>query len=319
MRYQEAISSLKYKRETKFILIGQETFLKEYFIKIARLTYPDYEYQSFYADDSEELTSFIFSESLFSNNLMVIRALNKLNTENLIDFIPSFNGLIIFALPEKTDMKSRPMTEIMGKVQPVECHKLKEYGNDYPLWIISKCDGAGYTLKDEAENIIYSRIGSDMFMIANELNKLFLLKGPSKEIYPQDVLNSVSTVSVKSPFDIIDSLIKKDIKGALENFESYSRVQDTFKDLLSFIGISIEKMYRMLLLKETKIESDDIAEIVGIPRFLVKTKYLPRAMALGKNFLSSKLNELCDLDASIRIFKGPKKILVEKFIINFNS
>ena len=73
----------------------------------------------------------------------------------------------------------------------------------------------------------------------------------------------------------------------------------------------------MILLRDRKHSIDSIADILGIPKFLVGNKYLPPALTLGKSFLNKQLERLCELDLKVRSFKGCKKILVEQFIYKF--
>jgi DNA polymerase III delta subunit len=75
----------------------------------------------------------------------------------------------------------------------------------------------------------------------------------------------------------------------------------------------------MLLLREQKFEVDDIADIVGIPRVLMKLRYMPRALTMGKETIASKIDAVCNLDVQLRSFKGDKKLLVERFIMSFSN
>ena len=62
---------------------------------------------------------------------------------------------------------------------------------------------------------------------------------------------------------------------------------------------------------------DNISDLVGIPRFIVKTRYLSKIQGLGKAFIASKLEALCLIDTQLRLFKGDKRILLERFIFSF--
>lgn len=106
---------------------------------------------------------------------------------------------------------------------------------------------------------------------------------------------------------------------ALEIFNRYTRNQNTFIDIIGFLYVYFEKVYRMLLLKEEGMEENDIADIIGIPKFLVKTRYLPKASLFGKNNIANKINSLCDLDVKIRLFRGSRRILFERFIYGFEK
>jgi DNA polymerase-3 subunit delta len=176
----------------------------------------------------------------------------------------------------------------------------------------------GHKMQDSADSALFSRIGPSLPSLSQELEKLFLVK-QDQEITTQDVEKYVSLTSSSTAYELLDALLRRDIKSALQRFESYSRMQDNFIEIIYFIGMYMEKMYRMLLLKEEKMDAKDIAEILGIPLFLVRTKYLPRVTGLGKAFISSKIDDICRLDVQVRIFKGDKKILFDQFILKFSQ
>jgi DNA polymerase III delta subunit len=116
-----------------------------------------------------------------------------------------------------------------------------------------------------------------------------------------------------------DNLLNNNIVEALRCLDSYSMVQDNNVELVSFLYTYMEKMYRILLLKDEKVPPNDIASIVGIPRFLLTTRYLPKALAFGKNFIMEKINYICDLEVQLRKFKGNKRILIERFLFKFSK
>jgi DNA polymerase III delta subunit len=317
MRFQEAISSLKYKRESKYSLVGAEQYLKELFIKTAKSVYSDYTIMEFFPEDQDEALSLLTSNNFFGQQLFIFNDFNKIKP-SLGDAISKFDGCLIIVLPEKIDTSSRAITTVTGQTAVVECNKLRDYGTDYPLWIRNQIQEAGYTASEGLENLIFSRVGPNMFVLANELEKLLIMK-MDKIITPEDVNKIVSITAVSTAFDIFENLMKKDIAKALYCFDSYARSQENLIDITAFIGSYFEKMYRILLLREQKFEIDDIADIVGIPRFMVKLRYMPKALAFGKDGIASKIDAICHLDAQLRSFKGDKRLLFERFILEFSN
>lgn len=316
MKYSEALRSINQKREKKFALVGPETFLKEHFIKVARDVYPDYEFLEFYPETQQGAFDILGGDDLFSSSLVVLRSFDKMALAKFEENVKSFDGCIIFIIQEKADLKSRSMTNILGHAAIVECNKFKEYGNEFPSWITSHIISSGYKSQEGVSTKIFSKVGPNMFSIVNELEKIFAVKA-DKVITLSDVDKYVSNTSVNTSFELFENLIKKNIKGALECFDSFALAQDNFIDIVGFIGLYLEKMYRILLLNEKKMDANSIADIVGMPAYFVKTQYLPKALALGKGFIVSKMEALCAVDAQLRLFKGNKRIILERYILNF--
>jgi DNA polymerase III delta subunit len=317
MNYQNAVSSLRFKKETKFALVGNERYLKKSFIKIAEKVHSDCTLYSLYPDDQEEALGLLESEDLFGAKLFVFHSFNEMKMEAFERAVKEYGGNLILVIGEKARLKSRAITGVLSNVAVVECKKLRDYGMDYPLWIRNNITEAGYTAPDEIDQQIFLRVGPNMSALSHELEKLFIVKSEEKVITVEDVEKIVSKTAVSTAFEIFESLLKRNVCKALECFYSYSRNHVNFIEIVSFLGSYLEKMYRMLLLKEKRFASDDIADIINIPRFLVKTRYMPRAQAFGKNKIAAKIDSICNLNVHLRLFKGDKKILMERFILGF--
>jgi DNA polymerase-3 subunit delta len=319
MLYQEGISSLKFKRDNKFFLIGDEPYLKNRFIKAAISLYSNWEILNFYPDSEKEALSSLNSGGLFEGRLIILNSFNKMDAKRFINFSDFTQDCIIFVIDEDNKKTSRDMTTIISKTSVIECNRMKEYGNDYSLWISSIINGNNYTKRDGVEAHIYNKVGPNMFSLHNEISKLLIYKSDTRDINIEDVSSVVSLTSVRSSFELLDNLLNNNIVEALRCLDSYSRVQDNYVELVSFLYTYMEKMYRILLLRDEKVPPNDIASIVGIPRFLLTTRYLPKALAFGKNFIMEKINYICDLEVQLRKFKGNKRILIERLLFKFSK
>jgi DNA polymerase III delta subunit len=316
MRYSDAVTLLTFKRDTRFALVGSEPFLKEYFIKLSYTIYPGNVVEKYSPDDASEALINLGSESLFSERIIILIDFDKMKPERFTEALNNFAGLLILVCSEKADAKSKTLSKILSDITPVDCYRLREYSDDYIIWISTMVAQEGYTIKDDACRLLYTLIGPNMYSLANELGKLFLVV-PSKTITLEDVKKYVSVVSISSLFEIFDCLIRRDVPEALRCLDSYSRINDNYVDLVNFLEISFEKLYRIALLKEDKKDTETIASIVGIPKGIIVTKYLPRMQAMGKAFIGSQIDALCNLEIRLRLFKGDKKVLVAHYFHRF--
>lgn len=316
MRFQEALQQLRTGRGKKFLLSGPENFLKEHLVQCARGMCQDF--FVFYPDEAAEAYETISTVDLFSSSrALILYDLDRMKPDKFVEPIRGFEDIIVATLSEKADLKSRVVTELIGAMVPVACEKLKGYGNDYPIWVSGFISESGFSTDEGVCDLIFERVGDDMFALSKEIQKLFLVKADDKKIALEDVQRYVSVTARASAFDILDDLLKKDVKSALKRFKSFSESSESIVEFVKFLFNYMEKLYRILLLRDKKFEADDIADIVGLPRFLVKTKYLPKALGLGKSAISAKIDQLCHLDARVRTFKGDKRILIEQFIYSF--
>lgn len=315
MKFKAALSALQYKKSSRFVLIGKEEYFKWKFMKCAEMLYPDI--MTMNPEDSSEINGILNSESLFDNSALILNDFDKMDIKSFEKLILAYDGLVILNLTHNANTRSRFLSTVLSKMILVECDGLRSYGSDFPVWIGSIITDFNFTYEEGVEDEIFIRIGPQMFAIYYEIKKLILLKSDEKHITISDVRDYTSFTAKSTAFELFENLMKKDIKKSLESFNSYTKNKSTFIDVIGFLGSYFERVYKMLLLKEEKLNENDIATIIGIPRFLVKTKYLPKALSFGKNAIADKINSLCDIDAQVRIFKGDKRILMEKFIMDF--
>jgi DNA polymerase III subunit delta len=313
MRYLEAISALKAGKERKFILPGPEIYLKDQFVRICKSIKPSL--IVYYPDNAKEALEVLSSDSMFEEEkAYALIDFDKMKPEKFSRLIRETKDILILCLTEKADLKSKSLTEVIACAKPVPCEKMKEYGEDYPTWVSSVITSSGYTMEEGVAREIYLKVGPDMFSLSSELDKLFIVKGDDKYITKVDVDRFVSKTARSTAYELLDDLLNRNVKSALVK---YSCSSEDPGDLVRFLGIHMEKLYRVLLLKDQKFDADQISEIVGIHRFLLKTRYMPKALAMGKSMIADKIDQLCQLEVSLRSFKGSKNMLFERFIYSF--
>jgi len=316
MKYQQAVTALEKKRENKFILKGSEPYLKKHFIMRTKIRFPLY--KVFFPEDQSEAFNVMGSGNFFENPAVILIRFDEMDADQFAPLIKSYDECIVASLSEKVKKPSIALTKAISLMKIVECSQLRDYGNDFSLWISTKIAAAGYTAPGKVDDLIYARVGPNMSVIASELKKLFLVKADSKIITENDVALYVSQTSVSTSFQLFEYLMRKDVKRALECFDSHTRNHTTFIDIIAFVGSYLERMYRMLLLKEDgSFDINDIADIIGLPPFIVRTKYMPKALAFGKNRIAQKIDEVCQLGVKSRLFRGDQRVLMENFILDF--
>ena len=317
MRYNEAIKELKYKRNKKFILMGEESYLKDNFIKMALASQPEVVSFSYYPGEEEEAQSTLYSSSLFDDDqIVILYYYDEMKTKGFKDIIQKFKGHLFLVLSPEANLKSAALTDIANLCLQVQCSKMAEYTVEYPSWLVSKAEEKGYLFVDDAETLLYKKVGPDMFMLLKELEKVMIYKEKTKTVTPDDIDRVVSFSVITSNYDILDALLKKDIPKALNTFELYRKKSDDFDGLIFFLGHYFEKLYRMLLLNADKVTPEGMASILNISPFLIKSKYLPRANSLGLSRIAHILEQVVALEAGLRL-SSIKEILIYKFIFSF--
>jgi len=317
MRVKEAFTAYMAGRVNRFALYGTEPFFIERFIDIVKSRT---NCLIFHPDNADDALMEISLDTLFDpSRSIVLTEFDRMKPERFAQPIRNWAGTLILTFSDKVDLRSRAMTEILTNIEMVSCEKFREYANEYQLWILSVIREAGYEPEDGVEDIIYKRVGPSLHGLSHELDKLFVLKASDKRIAKKDAEQYVITTAQSSAFDVLDCLLRHDVAGALRMVDSHCRSVETPTKLLEFLGMFFEKLYRMLLLKEQGLSPEDIASIVGLSAFHVKTRYLPRSLALGKKFLAERIDQICTMEIGFRSFKGDKRVLLDRFIFSFTE
>jgi len=320
MKFVEALKALQFKRESKFVLSGDEPFLKAQFVSAARKFHPGMTYFPFYRDSEDEAISTIGSASLFDGDrLVVLYGADRMDKAAIVEALGEFtDGIAIVVLTEDADGRTKAISNLISSGTQVECNRMRSYGDDYPRWIVAMATNAGYELRDNSESLVFSLIGPSMYALYNEMQKLFVYKGESKIILPDDVRRVVSHRFSNSAYDILDNILKRDTAATLRAFTSYSREHDSYIELSAFLGSYFEKLYRMAALRESGMPPDSIGDVVDIPKFLIRTKYLPKVALLGRAWIADCMARVVELDAGLRLHRV-KRPYVERFLMTVSA
>jgi DNA polymerase-3 subunit delta len=316
MRYNDAIRDLQYDRNRKFVLIGEELFLKEQFERYLISKHPEAPLLVYYPGEEQEAKSSLYSAGLFENRIIVLRYFDQMKNKDFPDLIKLFDGYLLITLSDQANIKNSVISSVLGYSVPVQCNKMSEYGAEYPSWILSYGTEKGYLFVDGAEDELYRKVGPDLTTLLNELQKLLIYKQETKSIYPEDIEKVVADSALGSSYEILDNMLRKDIPKTFRSLDRYLRSNEDIMELVWFLGHYLEKMYRILLMDEQKITPDGMADILNIPPVFLKTRYLPRSKSLGRERIGAWLEGVSSLDAWMRMFKGDKKILFSKFILS---
>ena len=112
MRFQDGLTSLKFKRDTRFVLIGDEPYLKNVFVRSAKSIYEGWEFLNFYPDTETEALSSLSSGGLFDGRIIVLNDFNKMNIKKFTSFTNYTQDCIFFIIADGAGGSSRDMTTV---------------------------------------------------------------------------------------------------------------------------------------------------------------------------------------------------------------
>lgn len=238
-------------------------------------------------------------EALLENEIKKIDELLKIS--NLSDLILIIN--------EESIDKRRKIIKIATQIIEANIQNINP-----KQWVIKYCQHHDKYISDELASLIIYRVGKDLSMLTNELNKLILYQN-NNSITRQDVDDIILKITEESIWDLIDATLNNDKISMLKitNDLIYQK-EDPVK-----IYITIASQYRFLLnivlYKNQGIPTHELANKMGVHPYRVE-KALDKATMFDERMLFTLLDSLYELDVNVKTGILDKELAFKEWLIN---
>jgi len=177
-------------------------------------------------DFSEEIKKSINNISMFDEKKLIVIenvfSLNKEDQEDLLEILENVKNIDIVLVHEKPDSRVKLFKFLKDKSKEFELLK----GLQLRKWIKEYCKN----IKDSVIDLLIEYIGSDLWRMSNEINKLL---NYSKTITRKDIELLVNPGIDLNIFNMVDALGQKDKKRALSLFKKHLEKGENESYLLS--------------------------------------------------------------------------------------
>ena len=259
--------------------------------------------------------------SLFSNNRLIIvdnafifsRTTKKIdNLELLEEYLKIENKetIIIFInLNEKIDSVKKIVKLIKEKGKIIEFNPLKNINT------IIKNMFDDYKYESGVIELLNKRVGNNLEILNQEIDKLKIYKIDDKFITKQDVLDATTEIIDVDIFKFIDDIINKNKKDVIVTYKELLKLNEEPIKLIALLSSKFRLMFQASELAKKGYTEDQISEILGVHKYPVHLaivagyKYNPK-------ILIKYLNDLADLDIGIKTGEKDNKLALELFILS---
>jgi len=260
--------------------------------------------------------------SLFSSNKLIIiensfifsRITSKKieNVELLEEYLKQDNGdvIIIFINPnEKLDSVKKIVKIIKEKGKIIEFNPLKNNNSA----IKNMFDD--YKLESGVIELLINRVGNNLDLLCQEIEKLKIYKIDNKIINKEDILNLTTEIIDVDIFKFVDDIINKNKKDAIKTYKELLKLNEEPIKIIALIASKFRLMYQSSTLAKKGYTEDQISEILNVHKYPVHLaivagyKYNPK-------ILLKYLNDLADLDIGIKTGEKDKELALELFILS---
>lgn len=260
----------------------------------------------------------INTSSLFSDKRMIIVSncltfstleKNKPDVKYLEEYLDHINDniLVFICNQEKLDNRKKIVSLMLEKAQVIEL-------NDYDVYAIVKTMFDKYKISDHDIKLLVDRVGNNLDMLQNEVEKLKIYKNSNLNITEDDILKVTSKSIDTNIFHLIDNIIANKKDRALESYYELIKENEEPIKILVLLANQFRLMYQVKCLKEKRNNIFDIMKILNQKKYTIEMADL-KSRNLDKELILKKLYQLADIDIKIKSGYINKNVALELFIL----
>lgn len=236
------------------------------------------------------------------------------NYNVLLDYLknPSSDTDLIFVCEcDKLNEKSEIVKLLKEKAKVIEAKEISK--EDWPRFISQYFAKLGVKITQDAANELALRVENDALRFTNEAQKLALY---SSFLTIEDIETMVAKPLEENAFLIYDCLLKNNKKKALTIYRDLLVEGTEPVQLISMLANQFRLLSEVAYLLKTMPSQQAIAKELGVHEYRVKiAKDYLRKYRLHD--IHEKLNDLYELDASIKSGNVDRFFAFEMFLLNF--
>lgn len=265
-------------------------------------------------EDAETFSMFADKKMIIVSNSLVFSAKKnniEQNLEVLEHYLNNFNPstILVFTLNDSKLDERKKITKLVKKIGSV-----KEINDQTNINSLVKEMFGEYKIDNKNITLFIDRVGTNLDIINQEINKIKIYKDNDKNITEEDILNLTHENIEANLFLLIDEIISNNKSNALNIYHELIKLNEEPIAIIISLANKIRSLYQTKELFSKGYKETDIASILG-----VKPGYLYYMRDSLKKYdsktLLSLLNKLGELDFNIKKGIIDKESALELFII----
>lgn len=265
-------------------------------------------------DDAETISLFGDKKVIIVNNSYIFTGSSKKKLEHNLDLLtnyisnPNPSTILIFTIyEEKLDERKKIVKSL--KDNTFEFSIAKDLSS-----FVKSCL-SDYKMDSSVINKFIEYVGSDYYIIENEVEKLKLYKGDDKKITLDDVYLLCSENVDVDLNEFTNSIVSKNISKSLKIYRSMVNIGIEPIQIIIRLANQFRIIYQSKNLSNKGCSEKEIASILKIHQFRVH-KALEVSYKYSSEVLLNLLKSLASLDEQIKTSSGDKNLSIELFILN---
>jgi len=185
-------------------------------------------------------------------------------------------------------------------------------------WIAKRAKGLGVTIRPDAAAMLANFIGSQLRLLANELDKLAMYAGESAVITVDDVRKLSAQVQEARVFDLTDALAQRNRRQALDILHDLLADGEVPLRLISTITSQVRSLLLVKELSQTGMRAAEIASTAGLSPFVAE-KALRQVGKFTISQLENSYRQMLATDAALKRSRMTPEMELDLLVVNFGS
>jgi len=191
-------------------------------------------------------------------------------------------------------------------------------------WITDTAQAQGVKIDPDAARELVDALGSDMMLVANELEKLILFAGEKKRITLGDVETMVLAAKQRSLYELTDAISAKDKTRSLEVLHALLSTSDGDEAAIGHLFMLAKTFRQMLVIQEKQVrDSRAIWQALWqgfrVPPFAAEDIIRQARRYKSRRELTRALKLIARADLELRSNPPSKRLVLERLVLELAS
>ena len=172
-----------------------------------------------------------------------------------------------------------------------------------------------YKINDNSINLLIDKVGNNLELIYQEVEKLKIYKIDDKIISNKDIEDVVVENINIDIFKFVDDIINKNKKSAIKTYKELLKLNEEPIKIIALLASKFRLMYQASIIAKKGYTEEDISSVLGVHKYPVHLAIIS-GYKYNPNILLKYLNDLADLDIGIKTGEKDKELALELFILS---
>ncbi|WP_404467251.1 DNA polymerase III subunit delta [Planococcus rifietoensis] len=227
---------------------------------------------------------------------------------------PPATSVTVFVAPyEKLDERKKIVKLMKKNVVLIEAKSLQPH--ELESWIAHEAKSYGKTLERQSAQKLIEMAGTNLTLLASEIEKMSLYLGSEQEEISQALIEDMTARTLEQDaFKMLQAYLDGDIQTALSVYYDLLRQKEEPVALAALLASQIRFMVHVYYLQKKGYHAQQISKQLKAHPYRVKL-LVEKRRQISEARLLQVLGDLADIDLQLKTVSGNRERVVEFFLM----